>query len=119
MSVYVSDFSTTPWTVIHDEAGHTGTIDPTTIQHPTNTDGTPNPDFLIIVCPVCQSSSTHPVGGGAQPPLVQELFVRHALASGCPCDADMAAGLPPELIAGHIKQHCESIDGAGRWQVTA
>lgn len=65
MSVFVTDYSAIPWTVIHDELGHTGTIDPATIVHPKNMDGAENHDFLIVTCPVCQAVSTHPVGGGA------------------------------------------------------
>jgi len=70
MSVFVTDYSAIPWTVIHDELGHTGTIDPATIVHPKNMDGTTeNHDFLIVTCPVCQAVSTHPVGGMEPRPL--------------------------------------------------
>jgi hypothetical protein len=79
-----------------------------------------------VDCSICGSSSTHPVGGGAQPPLVQELFVHLALREGCPCPAPFAAsrtGPPPDdadVIAAHdhVKAHCEEMDGEGRWQVT-
>jgi hypothetical protein len=130
MSVYIADFnpngSTTEWLVIHDDApggAHSGTIDPTTIVRTTNMDGTPNENFATITCPVCDSVSTHPVGGGAQPPLVQELFIRLAMQDGCVCpDKFTVVGRAGADLAttahDHVKAHCEAMDGAGRWQVT-
>lgn len=117
MSVYVSDFET--YTVMHDDApggAHTATIDPATIVHTTNMDGTENHNFLIVVCPVCDSVSTHPVGGGAQPPLVQELFVRHAEANGCPCGAITGPDTSGAPMS-HVRLNCNRMDGFGRWQL--
>jgi len=104
--------------VVFDETGHTGTIAAADIKHSLNPDGTENHDFIVLNCPDgCGASSTHPVGGGAAPPMVQEMFVRHASANGCPCADEMPPDLPTELIGGHIKEHCEAMDGEGRWQV--
>src|SRR5215831_7096187 len=88
MSIWVTDFSATPWSVVHDDASggaHTGTVDPTTIVHTTDIGGTENHNYLIITCPVCQAVSTHPVGGGAQPQSVQQMFVNKCQSDGCPC----------------------------------
>lgn len=118
MSVFVSDFSN--WTVVHDDApggAHQGTIDPASIAHTTNMDGSENHLFLLVTCPVCQSVSTHPVGGGAQPALVQELFTRKMVSDGCPCPAKLPKGRAFGLAKGHAKQHAEQMDGVGRWQV--
>jgi hypothetical protein len=110
MSVYVSDFSN--WTVMHDDApggSHTGTIDPTSIHYTENMDQTPNPDFLTVECPVCHSVSTHPVGGGAQPAKVQELFIRMTLREGWTRSAVDAIE--------DVKKRCNQMDGEGRFQV--
>ena len=121
MSVFVSDFSNDPWTVSHDDArggAHDGTVPSADIVHATGMDGLPNFASINVTCPVCGSSSSHPVGGGAQPPLVQEMFVRVAMRDGCPCPANFAADRPFQLTLGHIKQHTSQQDGLGRWQVT-
>lgn len=114
MSVFVSDFDT--WTVTHDEAGHSGTIDPASITHTQNIDGTENHHFLLVPCPVCGAVSTHPVGGGAQPALVQQLFVMHAQSDGCPCGA-VAAGDNSAAPEAHVRLNCNRQDGPGRWQL--
>ncbi len=117
MSVYVSKFNET-WTVFHDDLGHTGEVNPSDIGYILNEDGSHNHNFVSVTCPECGAYSIHPVGGGAQPPLVQEMFVRIAQTDGCACPADLPGGLPIQLTAGHVKTHCEQMDGAGRWQVT-
>jgi len=115
MSVYVADFtSDTEWQVLHDEAGHGGTIDPATVKHTLNIDGTENHNFMVIACPVCDSVSTHPVGGGAQPASVQQMFVTHAQTSGCPC-GQVVEGDPDALGESHIRLLVNRMDGPGRW----
>src|SRR5215469_12535310 len=82
MSVYVASFTdANSWEVLHDEAGHGGTIDPATVKHVVGPDGVENHNYLMIVCPMCDSVSTHPVGGGAQPLSVQQMFVNHVNAN--------------------------------------
>jgi hypothetical protein len=127
MSVFISDFTT--WTCVHDDApggSHQDTINPTTITYTTGMDGQPNHLFATINCPVCDSVSTHPVGGGAQPPLVQELFIHLALRDGCTCETGFAGARSTPYSAAdvtaahnHVKVHTEEMDGEGRWQVTA
>jgi len=118
MSIYVADFtSPTEWQIVHDDSrdgGHGGTIDPATIQHTTNIDGTENHNYLIIQCPVCDSASTHPVGGGAQPASVQQMFVTHAQANGCPCGQVLEAD-PDSLVESHVHLQCARMDGPDRW----
>src|SRR5215469_9682552 len=119
MSIYVADFtSTSEWQVVHDDApggAHEGSIDPATIVHAKNLDGTDNHNFLIVVCPVCQAVSTHPVGGGAQPQSVQQMFVNHVDATGCPC-GQVASTDPVALGESHIRLLVNRMDGPGRWQ---
>jgi len=119
MSVYITDYSISPWAVVHDDApggAHEGTIDPTTIVHTKNPDGTDNHDYLIVVCPVCDSGSTHPVGGGAQPQSVQQMFVNHVAQNGCPC-GQVASTDPAALGESHIRLLVNRMDGPGRWQL--
>jgi len=121
LSVYVADFtSATEWQIVHDDApggGHGGTINPATVTHATNPDGSENHDFLVIQCPVCDSASTHPVGGGAQPQSVQQMFVNHVGANGCPC-GQVAASDPDTLGESHVRLQVNRMDGPGRWQLT-
>jgi hypothetical protein len=122
MSIFVSDFqSAAPaWVVVHDDAlggAHTGTIDPTEVVHTQTMDGTPSHQFAVVVCPVCGSVSTAPVGGGAQPALVQQMFVELALREGCPCPEGLARDTELTVAEDHVKKHCEEMDGVGRWQL--
>lgn len=117
MSVFISDPSTN--TVTHDDApggSHTGTIDPATILHPTDITGAENHNFLIVTCPVCGSVSTHPVGGGAAPESVQQMFVTHAQSNGCPC-GQVEATDPDALGESHIRLLVNRQDGPGRWKL--
>jgi hypothetical protein len=122
MSVFVSDFqSAAPaWVVTHDDVPdgtHGGSIQPTDVTYTTNPDGSHNHQFASVTCPVCGSVSTHPVGGGAQPALVQQMFVEISLREGCPCNAPMALGAARAVAEDHVKHHCEEMDGIGRWQL--
>ena len=117
MSIYVVDFST--WEVVHDDApggAHSGVIDPATIQHTQNMDSSPNHNFLVVTCPECGAVSTHPVGGGAQPISVQQLFVQLTQRNGCP-DGDVPAGDTSALAASHVRLLVNRMDGPGRWQI--
>jgi hypothetical protein len=109
------------WQVTHDDArggAHEGTIAPASVVHPPNVDSTDNHDFLIVTCPVCQSVSTHPAGGGAQAPSVQQMFVTVAQSDGCPCDQVDAAD-PDGLAASHVRLQVNRMDGPGHWQLTS
>jgi len=117
VSVYVTDFtSATEWQVLHDEAGHGGTVDPATVLHTKNIDGTENHNYLVIACPVCDSMSTHPVGGGAQAVSVQQMFVNKVDAEGCPCGQVLSAD-PTSLGESHVRLQVNRMDGPGRWQL--
>jgi hypothetical protein len=118
MSVYVSDFAPGDgtWTVTHDEAGHTGAIQPTDVVHVQNIDGSDNHNFAVVVCPVCGAVSTHPVGGGAQPQSVQQMFVNMCQSDGCPC-GQVVAGDADGLGESHVRLQVNRQDGMGRWQL--
>jgi hypothetical protein len=124
MSVFVSDFhppgNPNNWTVTHDDApggAHAGAMRESEITHALDIDGSPNHQMASVVCPECGSVSMHPVGGGAQPPLVQELFVRLVLRDDCPCPDAFSAGGTFDLAKEHVKVHTEEMDGPGRWQM--
>jgi len=117
MSIYVASFTDAQsWEVIHDDApggGHTGSVDPTTIVHTTRMDGSEDHDFLVLTCPVCDSVSTHPVGGGAQPQSVQQMFVNKVDSDGCPC-GQVDATDATTLGESHVKLQILRMDGPGR-----
>ena len=124
MSVFVSDFKSVPgqWQVVHDDAPdgpHSGSVTPTSVTFTTNPDGSQNPRFLTVTCPVCGAVSTHPIGGGAQPASVQEMFIRNAVRAGCPCGTKWPAGRVFLLTLAHIRIHANAMDGTGRFQVPA
>ena len=103
--------------VITDENGHSGTISINDIHYITNIDGSDNHNLVILTCPDnCGATSTHPVGGGAAPPEVQEMFARLYGHKGCPCGLVMA-GQSLDLTKSHAKKHCDNMDGKGRWQL--
>jgi hypothetical protein len=119
VSIYVTDYSASPWTVVHDDApggAHEGTVDPSTVTHPSNA-GIDDHNFLTIICPVCQSVSTHPASGGAQPQSVQQMFVIQAQNNGCPC-GQVAADDPDALSESHVRLQVNRMDGPGRWQLS-
>jgi len=124
MSVYISDFKPGApggWTVVHDDAsggGHTAPITATTITFGPQIDGTSDFRTAVITCPVCGSVSCHPIGGGAQPRSVQEMYVRMVIRLGCPCGA-FAAGKSAVLTILHLKQHVVALEGTGRWQIVS
>ncbi|HYW90547.1 MAG TPA: hypothetical protein VFB50_22440 [Chloroflexota bacterium] len=102
--------------VVFDEMGHSGTIPAAQIVWSKNIDGTDNHNYLVLDCPDgCGASATHPVGGGAAPPEVQQLFVRKATHAGCAC-GQVAAG-EDVLAEAHAQLNCNRMDGPGRWQV--
>jgi len=102
--------------VVYDEGGHSGTIPAADVVWLAGLDGNPNHSFLILRCPDgCGSSSTHPVGGGAAPAEVQQLFVQKTEREGCACGTVAASTTAaPEA---HVRLNCNRMDGPGRWQL--
>jgi hypothetical protein len=78
------------WTFAHDDAtggAHSGSLDPATLAYGLTDQGTANFDLIVLQCPACPDRSFHPASGGARAPqgdpaLVQEMFVRQAVARG-------------------------------------
>lgn len=103
--------------VVFDETGHAGTIAAADIRWTTNMDGSDNHNFLILNCPDgCGGSSTHPVGGGAAPVEVQQMFVNKVNAEGCAC-GQVAATDSATLGESHIHLQVARMDGPDRWQL--
>lgn len=103
--------------VVFDELGHTGTIPAAEIIWTSGIDGTPNHNFTILNCPDgCGASSTHPVGGGADAPNVQQMFVEKTERDGCACGAvHPGTTAVPEA---HARLNCSRMDGPQRWQAS-
>jgi len=100
---------------VFDEMGHSGTIPAADIQWSLNTDGSPNHSFIILNCPDgCGASSTHPVGGGAAPAEVQQMFVEKTRRDGCACGACQANDTSA-LPESHVRLNVNRMDGPGRW----
>jgi len=100
--------------VVFDELGHSGTIPAAEVQWATNIDGSHNHNFIMLNCPDgCGASSTHPVGGGAAPTDVQQMFVQKTEREGCACgNVDPGTTALPES---HVRLNVNRMDGPGRW----
>src|SRR5262252_2081083 len=100
---------------VYDEAGHSSTIPAAEVRWTTNLDGSPNHSYIVLQCPDgCGASSTHPVGGGADAPNVQQMFVHKTELEGCAC-GNVAAGDNTGTPMSHVRLNVNRMDGAGRW----
>jgi hypothetical protein len=101
--------------VVFDELGHTGTIPAAEIIWTTDMQGGHSHNFIILNCPDgCGASSTHPVGGGADAPNVQRMFVEKTQREGCAC-GNVAAGDTTGVPESHVRLNCSRQDGPDRW----
>lgn len=103
--------------VVSDETGHSGTLPAEQVVWGANTDGSENHNFIVLQCPDgCGASSTHPVGGGAAPAEVQQMFVNKVQNEGCACGQIQATDADT-LAESHVRLNVNRQDGAGRWQL--
>jgi len=103
--------------VVYDELGHHGTIAAADIHHSLNADGIENHNFIVLHCPDgCGENSTHPVGGGAAPDEVQQMFVNKCQSDGCPCGQVQATDADA-LGESHVRLQVNRMDGPGRWRL--
>jgi hypothetical protein len=103
--------------VVFDEQGHSGMIVAADIHWTQGLDQTENHSFIILNCPDgCGATSTHPVGGGAAAPDVQQMFVEKTERDGCACGAvhPGTTGVPEA----HARLNCSRMDGPERWQAS-
>src|SRR4030095_16098069 len=103
------------FTVVCDK-GHEGEVAEANITF--TGEGATEHQTAKIICPAidCGNVAIHPVGGGAAPSNVQEMFIRLYKSRGCPCGVlgnDKAIG----LTKSHTKMHAEQQDFAGRWKL--
>jgi hypothetical protein len=101
--------------VVYDEQGHAGTIPAAEVRWATNNDGlSHNHNFIVLACPDgCGASSIHPVGGGAAPVEVQQMFVHKTGREGCACgNVEASSTAVPEA---HVRLNCSRMDGPDRW----
>jgi len=102
---------------VYDEMGHSGTIPAAQVMWTTQPDGTHNHNFIVLSCPDgCGATSTHPVGGGAAPAEVQQMFVQKTARDGCACGA-VAANDTTAVPESHVRLNVNRQDGIGRWQL--
>jgi hypothetical protein len=100
--------------VVFDEGGHSGTIPAAEVVWATNIDGSRNHNFIVLACPDgCGATSTHPVGGGAAPFDVQQMFVKKTEREGCACGQVVASSTA--LPESHVRLNVNRQDGEGRW----
>ncbi len=103
--------------VVFDEQGHSGTIPAAEVVWMTNPDGSHSHNFIVLTCPNgCGATSAHPVGGGAAPAEVQQMFVYKTERDGCACGAVAPADTSATPEA-HVRLNVNRQDGAGRWQL--
>ena len=102
--------------VVFDEQGHSGTIPAAEVVWSQGIDGTDNHSFIVLECPDgCGATSTHPVGGGADAPNVQQMFVHKTELAGCACgNVDARSDAVPEA---HVHLNVSRMDGPQRWQL--
>jgi hypothetical protein len=100
--------------VVFDEQGHSGTIPAAEVVWAADMQGGHNHNFIVLNCPDgCGATSTHPVGGGAAPADVQQMFVQKTEREGCAC-GNVAAGTTA-VPESHVRLNCSRMDGPGRW----
>jgi hypothetical protein len=103
--------------VLFDETGHTGTLAPSQVVWGKNADGTDRHDGMTLACPDgCGGTSWHPVGGGADPPNIQYLFVDKTKRDGCAC-GQVAPGRTDAVPQSHVELNVNRQDGPDHWQL--
>lgn len=100
---------------VFDETGHTGTIPAAEVKWSAGIDGIEDHRYIVLYCPDgCGASSTHPVGGGAAPVEVQQMFVQKTTREGCACGV-VAPGLQNTVPESHVHLNVARMEGEGRW----
>jgi hypothetical protein len=102
---------------VYDETGHSGTVAAAQVVWTSDTSGTGNHAYIVLPCPDgCGAVAIHPVGGGAAPLNVQQMFVEKTTREGCAC-GQVAAGRTDGVPESHARLNCNRMDGPGRWQL--
>ncbi|HYW86788.1 MAG TPA: hypothetical protein VFB50_03410 [Chloroflexota bacterium] len=103
--------------VVFDELSHNGTIPAAEVLWSADPLSGDNHNYIVLNCPDgCGASSTHPVGGGAAPLEVQQMFVNKTERAGCAC-GQTAAGDTSAMPESHVRLNVNRMDGPGRWQL--
>jgi hypothetical protein len=102
--------------VVVDELGHGGTIPAAEVRWLVGLDGAEDHHYIVLTCPDgCGAVSTWPVGGGADAPMGQEMFVRKVDAEGCVCGTVSARA--SQAAIDHVHELVTAMDGPDRWQL--
>jgi hypothetical protein len=100
---------------VYDEQGHSGTIPADEVAWVKNHDGTDNHLAIVLTCPDgCGATSTHPVGGGAAPLEVQQMFVLKEHSEMTAGGATRSAKTVNDA-AQIVKERVIAMDGEERW----
>jgi hypothetical protein len=105
--------------VVFDDVNppHSGTIPAAEVMWGAKPDGSHDHNTIVLNCPDgCGATSTHPVGGGAAPAEVQQMFVEKTEAEGCACGT-VEPSDPTALPESHVRLNVNRMDGIGRWQL--
>jgi hypothetical protein len=102
---------------VYEELGHSGTIPAAEVVWAAKLDGSHDHNFIVLNCPDgCGASSIHPVGGGAAPVDVQQMFVEKTQRDGCAC-GQTQPGDTSATPTSHVRLNVNRMDGLGRWQL--
>lgn len=97
------------FTVVHDDPGYgcIGTVKLADLEHAIHPLGHADPFWLVIHCPKGDGTTLHPASGGADPEMVQELFIRKEQQKKLSTWEEAKAV---------IKAHCEAHGEGHRWK---
>jgi hypothetical protein len=102
----------------HDEQNHGGPVAVAALAFGRQPDGSTDPTVVLLTCPVCGATSSHPIGGGADAGRVQKMFlrlyVRRAVALGIPAGQRTL----PALLA-RLRALVDAGDAPGRFRLGA
>jgi hypothetical protein len=94
--------------VWHDEANHGGVVDDKDCSFVVSEDGSIDWRYFILPCPLCDSVSIHPVGGGCDPKNVQKLFIKKLKVKKPKTKMKNAVD--------EVRNAVEAMDGPERWR---
>lgn len=102
--------------VWHDERSHGGVIAAEDVAFVRKRDDTVEYDYIVLECPVanCNSASTHPVSGGADPEAVQSLFAHVYKRDKSQPLRDVDTW---EKAVARVRERAEALDGPGRFRL--
>lgn len=116
MSIHPLSYANGIYEIWHDEKDHGGQISAEQVNFATDAaDGSEIYKIIGLYCPDDGDSSWHPIGGGAAPEEVQQMFAQVISTQGCPCGL-IQGPIPLRFAQAHVKKHADAMDGRGRYR---